>query len=217
MKALVSCEFSGKVRDALIARGIDAMSCDLLPTERPGPHYQGDVRDILDQPWDILVAHPPCTYLANSGAKHLYVGGKKENGLAMERWYSLDAAARFFRLHLEARHIPRRVIENPIPHRHAVTRIGRKADQIVQPWQFGHKEMKATCLWLEGVEPIKPTNIVGPPPVDGMERRAWAKVHRAPPSADRWKIRSETYDGIAEALAEHLSLNARTQDGGENA
>jgi len=212
MKALVSCEFSGKVRDALIARGIDAISCDLLPTERPGPHYQGDVRDIIDDDWDILVAHPPCTYLANSGAKHLYAGGKKENGLALQRWYGLDAAAAFFRLHLGASHIPKRIVENPIPHSHAVARIGRKADQIVQPWQFGHKEMKATCFWLEGVDPITPTNIVGPPPKCEVERRQWAKVHRAPPSADRWKIRSMTYDGIAKAIAAQLSGSEKGEE-----
>ena len=192
MRALVSCEYSGKVRDALIARGVDAVSCDTLPTERPGPHYQGDVRDILGEQWDLLIAHPPCTRLCNSGVRWLH---------ERDLWGELDEAAEFFNLHLNATHIPRRAVENPIPHRYAVERIGRKPDQIIQPWEHGHEEMKATGLWLEGLPPLMPSRVVGPPPRDKTARQSWAKIHRASPGPARWKFRSTTYSGIAEAFA----------------
>ena len=191
MRVLVACEFSGVVRDAFIAVGHDAVSCDLLPTERPGPHFQGNVLDIIGGlawgPWDLLIAHPPCTYLANSGVRWLY-GGK---GTVRDeaRWAAMEEAATFFRLLLDAS-IPRIVVENPIMHRHAGI---RKPDQIIQPWQFGHPETKATCLWLKGLTPLRPTNIV-----PGREPR----VHHASPGPDRWKERSRTLPGIAAAMAE---------------
>lgn len=178
MRVLVACEFSGAVRDAFIARGHDAMSCDLLPTEVPGPHYQGDVRDILDEGWDLLVAHPPCTHLAVSGA----------------RWFKDKQAEQaealgFVRLLLNAP-VPRIALENPVS---IISSRIRKPDQVVQPWMFGHGETKATCLWLKGLPRLLPTNVV-----DGRE----ARVHRMPPGPDRWKERSRTFQGVAQAMAE---------------
>jgi len=184
MRVLVACEFSGRVRDAFLARGHDAVSCDLLPTESPGPHIQGDVREILAEGWDLMIAHPPCTYLCNSGVSWLY----RRPG----RWEKMREAALFFRQLLEAP-IPRICVENPIMHKYAVEIIGRRQDQVIQPWMFGHGETKATCLWLKNLPPLRPTNIV-----EGREQR----LHRLPPSPDRWKERSRTYPGVARAMAE---------------
>lgn len=180
MKVLVACEYSGRVRDAFLARGHDAMSCDLLPTDVPGPHYQGDVFDIIGDGWDLMVAHPPCTDLAVSGARHF--AAKIADGRQQR---ALD----FVRALLEAP-IERIALENPIS---VISSKMRKPDQIIQPWQFGHGETKATCLWLKNLAPLVPTDIV-----EGRE----ARVHRMPPSADRWKKRSETYLGIAKAMAD---------------
>ena len=150
MRVLVACEFSGVVRDAFRARGHDAVSCDLLPSERPGPHVVGDVRDILHDGWDLLIAHPPCTFLANSGAKHLYLGCRRENGAAGDRWANLGHAAAFFLDMLRAP-IPRIAVENPIMLGHVRRLFDIPApSQTIQPWQFGHPETKATCLWLKG-------------------------------------------------------------------
>ena len=179
MRVLVACEYSGRVRDAFLARGHDAMSCDLLPTDAPGPHYQGDVFDIIGNGWDLMIAHPPCTDLAVSGARHFaakIADGRQQRALDFVRAL-LDAP------------IERIALENPIS---VISSKIRKPDQIIQPWQFGHGETKATCLWLKNLPPLVPTDIV-----DGRE----ARVHRMPPSADRWKKRSETYLGIAEAMA----------------
>ncbi|KDE19681.1 hypothetical protein AZ09_10465 [Acetobacter aceti 1023] len=180
MKILIGCEYSGIVRDAFIARGHDAMSCDLLPTERPGPHYQGDVRDVLDFPWDMAIFHPPCTDLAVSGARHFAV--KRMDGRQ-------QASASFF-MRLAKCGIPKIAIENPVC---IMSSLWRKPDQIIHPWQFGHGETKATCLWLVNLPPLRPTNIV-----PGRE----ARIHKMPPSADRGKLRSQTYQGIADAMAE---------------
>jgi hypothetical protein len=178
MKVLVACEYSGTVRDAFRARGHDAMSCDLLPTDVPGPHYQGDVLDVLGDGWDLMIAHPPCTHLAVSGARWFHLK-------LQEQADALD----FVRL-LMGSPIPRIAVENPVS---IISSRIRKPDQIIQPWQFGHGETKATCLWLKGLPKLKPTNIV-----DGRE----ARIHRLPPSQDRWKIRSTTYSGIAAAMAD---------------
>ena len=183
MKVLVACEFSGIVRDAFIAKGHDAMSSDFLPTERPGPHHQGDVLDILGDGWDMMIAHPDCTRLCNSGVRWLH-----ERNL----WADMEKSALFFKRLLHA-DIPKKCIENSIPHKYALAIIGRKYDQIIQPWQFGHPETKATCLWLEKVDKLKPTNIV-----EGREGRIW----KMPPSKDRGKLRSITFPGIADAFAE---------------
>jgi hypothetical protein len=177
MKVLIACEYSGAVRDAFLARGHEAMSCDLLPTEKPGPHYQGPVQNILGDGWDLLIAHPPCTHLAVSGA----------------RWFKHKQdeqaeALAFVRLLLNAP-IPRIALENPIS---IISSRFRKPDQIIQPWQYGHGETKATCLWLKGLPPLTPTNIV-----DGRE----ARIHKMSPGPDRWKERSRTYQGIADAMA----------------
>ena len=186
MRVLVACEFSGTVRDAFIARGHEAMSCDLLETEAPGPHYRGDVRDVLDYPWDLMICHPPCTDLSVSGAKHF----------AAKRMDGRQQASASFALTLAKSDIPRICLENPIS---VLSSLWRKPDQIIQPWQFGHGETKATCLWLKGLTPLQPTNIV-----DGREQR----VFRLPPSADRWKERSRTFPGIAEAMEDQWGASA---------
>jgi len=177
MRVLIACEFSGRVRDAFIAKGHDAVSCDLLPTDAPGPHYEGDVNDLLVERWDLLIAHPPCTHLAVSGAR--WFKDKKE-----EQKEALD----FVRLLLNA-DIERIALENPIS---VISSQVRKPDQIIQPWQFGHGETKATCLWLKNLPRLVPSNIV-----EGRE----AIVHIMPPGPDRWKLRSLTYQGIADAMA----------------
>jgi hypothetical protein len=146
-RILVACEYSGRVRNALIMQGYDAVSCDLLPTESAGPHYQGDVFDIIDDGWDGMVAHPECTFLCNSGVKHLYLGGKKVNGIDPVRWRKMKAAAKFFR-RLKDANIPVIVVENPIPHGYALELIGDYS-QITHPWQHGHLEQKATALWIK--------------------------------------------------------------------
>lgn len=180
MRVLVACEFSGIVRDAFITRGHDAVSCDLLDTEIPGPHIKGNVLDYLFKEWDLLIAHPPCTFIANSGVRHLHTQAG--------RWDKL-ARARLFFLALLDSGINMVCVENPIPHKYA--RLP-KYTQIIHPWQFGHGETKATCLWLSGLPKLEPTNIV-----EGRKPR----VHHEPPSDERWKNRSRTLTGIAEAMA----------------
>lgn len=183
-RVLVACEFSGVVRDAFIRRGHDAMSCDLLDTETSGPHYRGDVRDVLGDGWDLMIAHPPCTDLASSGAR--WFAEKRADGRQQR-------AIDFVRLLLEA-DIPQIAIENPIG---VLSTYIRKPDQIVQPWQFGHGETKATCWWLKGLPHLVPTDVV-----EGRE----ARIHRMPPSQDRWKLRSMTYIGMAEAMADQWGV-----------
>lgn len=198
MKVLVACEYSGVVRDAFIRKGHDAMSCDLLPSESSlGPHYQGDIRDIIDREWDLIIAHPPCTHLAVSGAR--YFKEKIADGRQQE-------AIDFFMIFANNA-IPRIAIENPVC---IMSSKYRKPDQIIQPWQFGHGETKATCLWLKGLPKLVPTNIV--------EGRL-ARIHKLPPSPDRWKERSRTFQGIADALATQYTafINSRmTVDEWEN-
>lgn len=179
MRVLVACEFSGIVRDAFIARGHDAWSCDLLPTEREGNHIQGDVLKLIEGcGWDLLIAFPPCTHLAVSGARWF-----------KEKQAEQAEAIRFF-ISLASATVNRIAIENPIG---IMSTHYRKPDQIVHPWQHGHGEVKATCLWLKDLPLLKPTNIV-----DGRV----ARVHREPPSPERWKNRSRTYQGLAEAMAD---------------
>jgi len=188
MRVLVACEFSGIVRDAFKARGHDAWSCDLLPTERPGNHIQGDVLSILGDGWDLMVAHPPCTRLTNSGVCWL----SKRN-----LWDDLKVACRFFRAFLDAG-ISKVAVENPIPHKYALEGIGRKYDQIVQPFQFGHAERKATCLWLKGLPPLMATGLMELP----QDKRKAQRLHWLPPSPQRAHLRSITFQGIANAMAE---------------
>jgi hypothetical protein len=191
MHVLVACEFSGIVRDAFTALGHNAWSCDLLPSERLGLHYQQDVRGALDYNWDLMIAHPPCTYLANSGVSWLH----RQEG----RWKKLDDGAKFFKMLLDA-DIPRIAVENPIPHKYAVERIGRKYDQLIQPYMFGHPERKATCLWLKNLPPLIPTNDVKAE-MEALPKNQAQRLHYTPPGPDRWKIRSRTFTGIAQAMA----------------
>lgn len=214
MKVLIACEYSGRVRDAFLAAGHDAMSCDLLPTDSPGPHHQGDVFDIIDDGWDLMVAHPPCTYLSASGM-HWTTRGLRDPQLTE------DALAFVQRL-LDAP-IERIAIENPIS---VISSRIRKPDQIIQPWWFGHDASKKTCLWLKNLPQLKPTAVIeGPLYCCGIKvtegagfygcanccgekkaRRIYGNQtasgqNKLPPSKDRWKIRSETYAGIANAMA----------------
>lgn len=195
-RILVACEYSGTVRDAFAAKGWEAWSCDLLPTDKPGNHYQGDVRDMLNQHWDLMVAHPPCTYLSVSGM-HWTARGLRDPQLT-------EDALAFVRLLMDAP-IRRIAIENPVS---VISSRIRKPDQTIQPWQFGHDASKATCLWLKDLPALKPTAIVEPRIVNGKKR--WANQtdggqNKLPPSKDRWKIRSATYQGIADAMAEQWS------------
>ena len=213
-RVLVACEFSGTVRDAFIRHGHDAMSCDLLPTETPGPHYRGDVRDILGDGWDLMIAHPPCTYLSVSGM-HWTARGLRDPRLT-------DDAIEFVKLLMSAP-IPRVCIENPVS---VISSRIRKPDQVIQPWQFGEDASKKTCLWLTGLPPLRPTAFVEPsmvccgaalpagvgkygyPNCCGAKtaRPRWGNQtlsgqNKLGPRADRWKDRSKTYPGIAEAMA----------------
>lgn len=193
MRVLVACEFSGVVRDAFLEKGHNAWSCDILPTESPGPHFQMDILELLsnDTDWDLMIAHPPCTFLANSGVRWLYIKGKgKEKNLV--RWRKMEEGATFFKTLLEAP-IPRIAVENPIMHKYAVEIIGRRQDQIINPWEHGHGESKSTCLWLKNLPLIIPSNKVS----DRVQRSYWVSEKK-----DRWKERSITYPGIAAAFAE---------------
>ena len=179
MKVLIACEYTGVVRDEFLKLGHEAMSCDILPTESPGPHYQGDVRDVLHYPWDLMIAHPPCTHLSVSGSRHFeekIMDGRQQSGVS-------------FFMELAKADIPKIVIENPIC---IMSTLWREPDQIIQPWEHGHGETKSTCLWLKGVKPLVVTDVV-----EGRE----ARIHNLPPSPDRGKIRSATYPGIALAMA----------------
>jgi len=192
MRILVACEYSGTVRDAFTKLGHFAMSCDILPSDKPGNHYQGDVRDLLDQDWDLMIAHPPCTYLTNSGVCWLHKDP--------DRWALLDEGAAFFKLLLDAP-IPRKAIENPVMHKYAKERIGGvKQTQLIQPWMFGHMEQKATCLWLTNLPPLVATHNVKEEMLK-LPKNQRERLHYLPPSEDRWKIRSTTYQGIADAMA----------------
>ena len=193
MKILIACEYSGRVRDAFIARGHDAMSCDLLPTDALGPHYQGDVFDIINDGWDLMIAHPPCTYLSVSGM-HWTTRGLRDPQLTE------DALAFVQRL-MDAP-VERIAVENPIS---VISSRIRKPDQIIQPWWFGHDASKKTCLWLKNLPPLTPTDLL---PGDAKTRRGNQTAsgqNKLPPSKDRWKIRSETYKGIADAMAAQWS------------
>lgn len=205
-RVLVACEYSGKVRDAFAARGWDAWSCDLLPTDAPGQHHQGDVTELLGQSWDLLIGHPPCTYLTAAGARHLYTGKSKAENIALgyqrdpERWANLAEGAQFFRTLLDA-DVPFRAIENPKMLKPAVDIIGRRQDQILQPYEYGHPETKGTGLWLVNLPPLTPTSNVKAH-MDTLPKKESNRVHYASPGADRWKLRSTTFSGIAQAMAD---------------
>lgn len=190
MKVLVACEYTGVVRDAFIAQGHNAISCDIIPSEQQGPHYLGNVLDIINDGFDLMIAHPPCTYLANSGVQHLHRDPT--------RWYRMENAREFFMKLLEA-DIPKICVENPIPHRYAHL---PKYTQIVEPWMFGHEVTKRTCLWLRGLPNLTPTNIVGRGPRYYNTRNGksngslWYQSH-----SSNKNYRSRTFQGLADAMA----------------
>ena len=191
MKVLIACEYSGAVRDAFIAQGHDAISCDILPTDAPGPHYQGDVRDILEDGFDLMVAHPPCTHLAVSGARWF-------KDKQIEQAEALD----FVRLLLAAP-IDKIALENPIS---IISSRIRKPNQIIQPWQFGSPESKSTCLWLKNLPNLIPTDILPLPASGRWNNQTPSGQNKLGPSPDRWKERSKTYQGIAEAMAQQWQV-----------
>lgn len=191
MKILIGCEFSGIVRDAFSERGHDVISCDLIPSEQPGQHYQGNVIDIINDGFDMLIAHPPCTYLANSGVRWLHTN----KGC----WSDMIKGAEFFKSLLNT-NIDKICIENPIPHKYAVEIIGKKYDQLIQPWQFGHMESKATCLWLKGLPPLKSTNNVKDEMLK-LPKNVSQRIHCMSPGPERQKERSRTYENIAKAIS----------------
>jgi hypothetical protein len=214
MRVAVVCESSGRIREEFAARGHDAWSCDLKPTEIPGQHHEGDVFDFLKQsdPFDLMIAHPPCTYLCNSGVRWLYKNGKKQVINAegdlnwdYERLKKMEDGARFF---LYLREVARfrnphikMAFENPVPHLHAAIRIGW-ANQYVQPWWFGDPAFKATGLWLHKLPPLVPTNKLVPPKPGTKEHKEWSIIHRASPGPNRSEDRSRTFPGMAVAMAE---------------
>lgn len=191
MKVLVACEFSGIVREAFRERGHNAVSCDFRDTLIDGPHIKGDVLDVLENGYDLMIAHPPCTYLANSGVRWLHeIDG---------RWKKMEQAARFFKTLLEAP-IDKVCVENPIMHKYAVEIIGRRQDQVIHPYQFGHPETKSTCLWLRNLPELEPTNNVKEE-MKSLSDKEKHRIHYMAPSDDRSKKRSITYPGIAKAMA----------------
>jgi len=201
IKVLVACEFSGIVREAFRKRGFDAWSCDFLPAEDESSyHYQCDVRDIIDDGWELMIAFPPYTFLANSGVRWLWEDSNYM--LASERWEKLCEAAKFFKKLLLFNDIPYLAIENPIPHKYALAMIGVKYDQVIQPYQFGEPYSKTTCLWLRNLPKLKPTKII---PKNQVRQQVWKEA----PSDERWKNRSWTYQGIADAMAEQWGSYVR--------
>jgi hypothetical protein len=195
MRVLVACEFSGIVRDAFDARGHYAMSCDLLPSERPGAHHIGDVQEILEEGWDLLIAHPPCTYLCSSGLHW----NKRRPG---REQLTHEAMLLVFNLMGEgsiAHGIPRIALENPVGR---ISTAYRRPDQTIQPWQFGHPESKGTCLWLKGLPPLRPTNILKLPDRGYWDNQTPSGQNKLGPSPERARNRSRTYTGIAAAMAE---------------
>jgi hypothetical protein len=195
VRVLVACEYSGTVRDAFRARGHDAWSCDILPTDAdPAWHIQGDAIEVAyGQDWDLMIAHPPCTYLTNSGVRWFYTDPT--------RWGKLDQAAQFFRRLFNAP-IVKIAVENPIMHKYAKERIdGMEQSQVIQPWMFGHMEQKATCLWLKGLPLLRPTNNVKEQMM-ALPNNERQRIFHMPPGPDRWKLRSTTFKGIADAMAD---------------
>lgn len=205
MNVLVACEYSGRVREAFRAQGHNAWSVDLLPSEDNSPfHITGDMWDFLRKrpKWDLIIAHPECTFHTLAGVRWFTtIPAKPAPGIfyGEARWEQWRKAVAFFK-RIQALDVPKLVIENPLMHGYSLNEVG-KYSQIIQPWQFGHKEMKATALWVRGLPLLKPSRVVGPPPKDPIERRKWAKVHLASPGPLRWKERSRTYTGIARAFA----------------
>ena len=205
---LIACEESGTIRDAMIARGIDAVSCDLLPSRSDkGPHIRGDVEPLLRKRWWGVIAHPECTFLTNCAVRHLYVGKRRknhdgyENPMDTQRVWACVEAARFFKACMAA-NSERVAVENPVMHPLAVALIGAKATQFVQPWWFGEPMFKATGFHLKGLPKLRETNRLTPPASGTEEHKAWSLVHRMAPGPNRRRDRSKTAQGIADAIAE---------------
>lgn len=208
MRILIGCETSGVMRRAFAAHGHDVWSCDVLPAEDGSSrHIRGDVRDYLADGWDLLVAHPPCTRLCNSGVRWLHV--PPPGRTLADIWAELDDGVALFAACWRAP-VPRVAIENPIMHRHAKARLPADLPrpQIVQPWWFGDRAFKATGFYLRGLPPLVPTDRLTPPAPGTAEHKAWSVVHRAPPAADRWRIRSRTFAGVAVACAAQWGSHA---------
>lgn len=199
MKVLIACEYSGRTRDAFIRRGHDAMSCDLLDTDVPGPHYKGDVRDVLGAGWDLMIAHPDCTRLTNAGVRWMTVPPPGKT--LVQIWHELFIGAEFYRLLRDAP-IPLKAIENPVMHCYARELIQPAKRQVVQPWWFGEEAFKATGLELIGLPKLVATNKLTPPKPGTDEHKRWSFIHRASPGKNRWKLRSTTFQGISDAMAE---------------
>jgi hypothetical protein len=203
LKIIVGFESSGVVRTALRRLGHDAISVDFLPTELPGPHIQDDVYNHVRGDWDMGIFFPTCTFMCNSSQKHLYEGMKAneaKDNFCPERWAKMEKSALEFRLLDEELEYPR-AIENPIMHGHAKSIIGRKQDQVIHPYNFGHRQMKSTCLWLTDLDPLEWTTPWLKPPTDPEEKKRWEDNWRASQRADRWRDRSRTFDGIGDAMA----------------
>ena len=210
IRVLVACERSGVVRRAFQSLGYEAWSCDIEQADdKSNHHITGDVRDHLNDGWDLMtVMHPPCTVLCNSGAKHLYLGGRKENGKNPERWERLEEAASFYRELRDASQIPCRSVENPIMHGAAIELTGRGETQFVQPWWFGDPYFKATGFEMINLPKLAATNRLTPPKKGTEEHKKWSMIHRAAPGPERAKIRSQTFPGVAHALAHQLGSAA---------
>lgn len=200
MRVLVACEFSGVVRSAFRARGHDAWSCDLLPAEDGSAfHIQGDALDVVNESWDLMIAHPPCTRLSNSGVRWLHSPPRGKT--VKEMWVELERAAEFYKA-IRSAPVSRKAIENPVMHKHAKALICLGRRQIVQPWQFGEPAFKATGFELINLPDLSPTEILTAPKKGTAEHKAWSAVHREPPGPDRWKNRSRTFRLIAAAMAQ---------------
>lgn len=200
VRILIACEYSGVVRDAFIRRGFDAWSCDILPTASPGPHLQCDVLSILDQGWDMMLGYPPCTYLCNSGAGHLYYTGLNGKLKKPQRWKQMRDGADFFRALWDAP-IKRKCLENPIMLGHAMKMIGLTPTQVIHPWMFGHMEQKSTCLYLDNLPPLTESNNVYDEMMK-LPKNQRERIHYMGPSKNRGLDRAKTFAGIAEAKAE---------------
>lgn len=212
-RILIGCERSGVLRRAFLARGFDAWSCDIMPADDgSNRHITGNLLDHLGDGWDLLaVMHPPCTILCNSGVRWLYLSGNSANGRDPARWAELERAAAFYRRLRDAAQIPRRAVENPVMHRHAIHLTARGPVQFVQPWWFGDRAFKATGLELIGLPALVPTNRLTPPSPGTPEHKQWSAIHRMPPSPDRAARRSQTFPGMAAAMAAQWGAALRQQ------
>lgn len=217
-RVLIACERSGVVRRAFEALGHDAWSCDIEPADDGSNHHiRGDVLDHLDDGWDLMaVMHPPCTVLCNSGVKWLYIDGQKRNGPDPHRWAALDEAVAFYTALRDAKQIPCRAVENPVMHGYAIKATRRGKTQFVQPWWFGEPYFKATGFELVNLPPLVATDKLTPPRAGTAEHKAWSAVHREPPGPDRARKRSQTYAGIASAMARQWGDHATKAGSGMN-